>query len=70
MERKLVKLSEAYDILPYSIPTIRVYASIGKIPCYTIGKRIYVDLNEIREYVKSITTRKGGNYVNQSESNQ
>lgn len=70
MEKKLVKLSEAYDIIPYAIPTIRVYASKGKIPCYVVGRRIYCDLDEIKEYVKSITSKRGGKYAEQSESNQ
>lgn len=70
MERKLVKLSDAYGIIPYAIPTIRAYAAKGKIPCYMVGKRFYCYLDEIREYVESITIRKGGEYAKQSESNK
>lgn len=66
-QKHLVKLAEAFNLLPYSVPTIRVYAAAGKIPCYMVGKRYYVDLNEIKEYAKTLIVRVEGNHGSKSD---
>lgn len=70
MVGNLVKLSDALPYVPYKLSTLRRMASEGTIPCTKIGSRYFVNVEEIKMFVKSITIKKGGVYVNQSESNQ
>lgn len=70
MERKLVKLSEAYHLFPFTKQTVRIYASKGKIPCYRVGHRFYCYMDEVTEFAKSLTIRMGGNHAERSKSNQ
>ena len=71
MGENLIKLSEAVVFVPYKISTLRRMASEGAIPCIKIGSRYFVNVEEIKEFVKSITIKKeGNNHAKQSESNQ
>lgn len=70
MGENLIKLSDAVVYVPYKLSTFRRMASEGAIPCTKIGSRYFVDVEEIKEFVKSITMKKEGNHAERSKSNQ
>lgn len=63
-------MSDAVVLVPYKLSTLRRMASEGAIPCIKIGSRYFVNVEEIKEFVKSITMKKEGKHVSKSKSNQ
>lgn len=61
MSGNLIKAKDLAKQFPiWTEKTYLKKAKDGEIPCLVIGTRIFFELHKVKEYLDSITVRKGG----------